>query len=275
MQTALKIGVYIFLYVLAAMLFGPILGWIGGYLFSITLTGFFGSILTNALCLRIYEHRRFTDAGLPWGAGAVRNLALGLAGGSGAAIVVLSGPLLTGAAHFRQVSGSDAAWSTFIFVSTLLLFGAVGEEMLFRGYGFQVLLRACGPYATILPVGILFAALHAGNPHTSYLGLLNTAGFGVLFGYAFLRSGDLWLPIALHFGWNLTLPLFGVNLSGITMKVTGYAIEWTAGPLWSGGEYGPEASILTSGVLAGLGLYLWKAPIWFHRTPLLGRPPEE
>jgi 2-hydroxychromene-2-carboxylate isomerase len=53
---------------------------------------------------------------------------------------------------------------TFVFVTVILIFGAAGEEILFRGYGFQVLLRSIGPFATILPVGVLFGALHAGNP---------------------------------------------------------------------------------------------------------------
>ena len=47
--------------------------------------------------------------------------------------------------------------------------------------------------------------------------------FGVLFGYAYLRTSALWLPIGLHFGWNVVLPLFGANLSGFTMGVTGYS----------------------------------------------------
>jgi len=76
-----------------------------------------------------------------------------------------------------------------------------------------------------------------------------------------LRSRDLWLPMGLHFGWNFTLPLFGVNVSGLRMKVTGYEMSWTAGSLWSGGVYGPEASVLTSVVLIALFVYLYKAPI--------------
>ena len=100
-----------------------------------------------------------------------------------------------------------------------------------------------------LPVGVLFALLHSSNPNATWFGLANTGAFGILFGYAYLRSRDLWLPIGLHMGWNFTLPLFGVNLSGLRMNVTGYEMSWTAGALWSGGEYGPEASILTSAVV--------------------------
>ncbi len=97
-------------------------------------------------------------------------------------------------------------------------------------------------------------------------------GFGILFGIAFLRSHDLWLPIGLHFGWNFTLPMFGVNLSGITIKPTGLEILWKAGPLWSGGEYGPEASVLTSAVLILLAIYLWKAPIRKQYAPVYEAP---
>jgi membrane protease YdiL (CAAX protease family) len=122
---------------------------------------------------------------------------------------------------------------------------------------------------------VLFAALHSFNPNAGYLGLANTAGFGILFGYAFLRSYDLWLPIGLHFGWNVTLPLFGVNVSGLKIGVTGYTLEWTAGSLWSGGEYGPEASILTSAAMLILFAYLWKAPIRRQSAVLLDPPAGE
>src|SRR5258708_1241292 len=75
----------------------------------------------------------------------------------------------------QRGSGVDGPVGTFIFVTVILIFGAAGEEILFRGYGFQVLLRSIGPYATILPVGVLFGALHASNPHVTNLGLVNTA----------------------------------------------------------------------------------------------------
>jgi membrane protease YdiL (CAAX protease family) len=126
----------------------------------------------------------------------------------------------------------------------------------------------------VLPVGILFALLHGSNPSVTNLALANTAGFGILFGYAYLRSRDLWLPIGLHFGWNFTVPLFGENLSGLRMNVTGYEMSWTAGRVWSGGEYGPEASILTSAVLVVLFVFLWKAPVRRQASPLTAPPAE-
>jgi hypothetical protein len=58
------------------------------------------------------------------------------------------------------------------------------------------------------------------------------------------------------------------------MKMTGYEMSWTAGSLWSGGEYGPEASILTSVVVVLLAFYLAKAPIRRQPSPLTDPPAE-
>ncbi len=188
--------------------------------------------------------------------------------------MVLAGPLLTGAASMHA-DASEGHWRTLVFITLILILGAAGEEILFRGYGFQVLLRSTGPFTAILPVGVLFGAMHSSNPHVSNLGLVNTAGFGILFGYAFWRSRDLWLPFGLHFGWNFTLPFFGTSLSGVKMGVTGYELQWKAGELWSGGEYGPEASISTSVVLLALFVLLWKAPIRSQPNLLLDEPTDK
>ncbi len=272
LPVALKVIVYIALYFATAFVLGPLVAWTGGYMVGITVTGFLAAAVSNALCLRIYVHRGIAAIGLPSDKPALVNLGLGWFGGMGGAALVLAGPLLVRAAHFTRESGSQAGLSSFFFVSVLLLFGSAGEELLFRGFGFQVLLRGLGDWTTVVPVGVIFAVLHAGNPNANWLGLANTAGFGILFGYAFLRSHDIWLPIGLHFGWNFTLPLFGANVSGLTMRLTGFSMEWSAGRIWSGGEYGPEASILTSVVLFLLFAYLRKAPIRRQPSALLDPP---
>jgi membrane protease YdiL (CAAX protease family) len=265
----LRVGVYIFLYLVVLFLLPNLLIWLGGYFFGGILSQFAAAIWANWVALRIYGRLRLVDLGLQWNRSSARNLALGFAGGIGAAALVLLPPL---AAHLARIGPSPqarATWDVFLFTAATLLLGSAGEEILFRGYGFQMLFRVWGPHATIFMVGALFAVLHGGNPNSSWLGLLNTAGFGILFGYAFLRSGDLWLPIGLHFGWNFTLPLFGANVSGLTIKMSGYEMQWSAGPLWSGGEYGPEGSILIPVSLLALAVFLWKAPIRKQELPLL------
>jgi CAAX protease family protein len=271
LRIAIHVAVYIVLFILSTTVFGW--GLIEtGYLVGITATTLLAAAFTNWLVLRIYENRGLVDLGLWWERASSENLAIGLIGGAGAAALVLIPPLAAGAARFLKTPADQPGAGSLVFVMVLLAAGAVGEELVFRGYGFQILLAAFGPYATIVPVGVVFALLHGANPHASQVGIANTAGFGILFGYAYWRSRDLWLPVGLHLGWNFTLPLFGVPLSGLRMNVTGHEMSWSAGALWSGGEYGPEASVLTSGVLFVLGLYLWKAPIRRQPSPLTDPP---
>jgi membrane protease YdiL (CAAX protease family) len=275
LRIALQVGLYLFFFVLflgVVVISGmaELMGRLAGSAFST----FFAAVLTNIITLRIYEGCSLADIGFHWNAASARNLAWGLAGGIAAASAVLTTPLLARADVLQPVARAGTHWPIFLFVTVVLIVGAAGEEVLFRGYGFQVLLRSMRPQVAIGLVGIMFGALHLSNPHASWLGLLNTVGFGILFGYAFWRSRDLWFPFGLHFGWNFTLPLFGADVSGIKLGVAGYEPHWSAGPLWSGGEYGPEASVLTSVVLLALFIFIWKAPIRPQRNVLLDEPVE-
>jgi membrane protease YdiL (CAAX protease family) len=259
---------FVFIEILTLMLLGPMIAWAGS-LIQGAVTTFMAAALANAITLRIYERGRPADIGLELTGGGGRNFLLGFAGGAGCGLLVTAIPLLLGWAALVRAPEQPRSWLSLLFVSTVLLFGAFGEEMLFRGYGFQILLRRWGPFSTILPTSVLFAWAHSSNPDVTPLALANTFLWGALFGFSFLRSGDLWLPIGLHFGWNWILPLFGLNLSGFTMSVTGYKMTWTAGPLWSGGGYGPEGSLLTLLVLPLAGYYLWRAPVAVSRPFLL------
>lgn len=270
---AIRVGVYIVLAIVGLNLFAWGFQWTG-YLVNAVVANILAAVLANWLTLRIFEARALPDAGLWWNRASSTNLGIGLAGGVGGAAAVLIPPLVFRAARLVSSPADHPSAGSLIFVTILLGAGVLGEELLFRGYGFQVLLAGIGPYATIIPLGVLFALAHAMNPNATWFGLVNTGAFGILFGYAYLRSRDLWLPIGLHLGWNFTLPLFGVNLSGLRMKVTGYDMSWTAGPLWSGGEYGPEASVLTSAVVLLLFAYLWKAPIRRQFSPIADPPAE-
>lgn len=272
---ALRVGVFVFLEIAGLVIFANVMLPVAGHLATAVLSTFAAAAVANAVALRIYERARLADIGLGWNTGSFRNLAFGFGGGAGAAVVVVLVPVAARVADFRPDPDNPGSWASFGFLALLLLFGAVGEEMLFRGYGFQVLLASLGSYATIVPVSVLFGFAHATNQNASWLGLFNTMLWGVLLGWAFLRSGDLWLPIGLHYGWNLVLPLGGVNLSGFRMGVTGYKMHWYAGVLWSGGDYGPEASLLTTAVAASLFYYLARAPIRRQRAYLLRNVEED
>ncbi len=265
---ALRVGAFALIAALGYFFIFPIIiAFIGAPIFVVSTLGTFAAAaVANAIVLRIYERGNLASIGLGWTSASRRNLVLGILGGVGAALVVILVPLVLRIADFEPVPGERFRWPSLLFVSILLLFGAVGEEMLFRGYGFQVLVKGIGPFATILPMAVLFGLAHSQNLNFGPLPLTNTILWGVVLGYSFLRSGDLWLPIGLHFGWNWTLPLLGVNLSGFTMNVTGYVMHWNAGASWSGGAYGPEGGLLTTAVAVALFFYLGKAPIQHQET---------
>jgi membrane protease YdiL (CAAX protease family) len=122
--------------------------------------------------------------------------------------------------------------------------------------------------------GVLFGLAHLLNPEASALGTANTALWGILLGYAMWRSGALWLPIGLHYGWNIALPLAGTRLSGFTLGLTGYELKWSAAAWLSGGAYGLEGSILTSAACLALLWWLWRSPIRRQPALLLDQPAE-
>jgi uncharacterized protein len=256
---------------LLAVLFLGLFGLLVAGTVSLSASG----LLANLLTLKIFDRRPFTDIGLHLNTASARNLLLGLAFGGGCAALMLWAPLLAGSGHLELRANSAFTWPSLLFYLAALFFAAAGEEMIFRGYAFQLLIEKIGPFATVLPIGILFGLMHGGNPNVSLLGVVNTMLWGVLLGYAFLRSHDLWLPIGLHFGWNAVLPLFGVNLSGLTIEVSRYVYRWDLLPLWSGGDYGPEGGLLATIFATALFFALAKAPVAVQTAaiaPVLNEP---
>lgn len=252
----LRIGLYILLAWLGQLVFPALLLPLGGILVASTLSAFASAAVANAVVVRIYERGRLADVGLAGSPSSRREFLTGVASGVLAAACVVGVPLALRMARFGRAPGVEHPWASFAFGGLALFFGAMGEELLFHGYPFQLLIRAVGPFATILPVSVIFGLMHSTNLNVSFLGIVNTIAWGFLLGYAVWRTGALWLAIGLHFGWNVALPLLGSNLSGFTMGVTGYTLEWNVGALWSGGGYGVEGSLLTTAIVVALFLVL-------------------
>jgi membrane protease YdiL (CAAX protease family) len=225
-----------------------------------TLGSFAAGAVANGLLVRMYEESRLSAFGMAWGKSSGRELLLGIAGGAGSAAAIFLFALITRMARLELApapSGSSLAASLIdvAFILVLIAFGAVGEELMFRGYAFQLMVRTMGEFAAVLPVAVLFGAAHLGNRDVTPMAIFNTVVWGILLGYAFLITRALWLPIGLHYGWNAAMPLLGVNLSGFTIEVR-YSLHWSANDWWSGGAYGFEGSIMTTVAVVGLFFFL-------------------
>ena len=133
-----------------------------------------------------------------------------------------------------------------VLVETLIaLIGvAITEEMIVRGYMLQTLNWGYGTAVALIVSSLLFGMVHLFNPGATPLAFLGTAGAGLVLGYSYLVTRRLWLPIGWHFGWNFALgPIFGFPVSGI--DIPSWVVQRTHGPaLWTGGRFGPEASLM-------------------------------
>jgi membrane protease YdiL (CAAX protease family) len=147
-------------------------------------------------------------------------------------------------------------------VIVVLLFGALAEELMFRGYPFQHLEKGIGAAGAIAVFSLLYGLLHLLNPGAGRWGVVNTVLIGILLSIAYLRTRSLWLPWGIHFGWNATLgSIFGLSVSGFRFFNV-YARTTATGPWWAtGGSYGVEASpACTAVILLGI-LIVWQLPV--------------
>ncbi len=138
-------------------------------------------------------------------------------------------------------------------VAVLLFFGALLEELSFRGYPFQKLTEAFGAFWAVVFLSALFGAVHLGNPDAQGFlswGFFNTLGVGLLFALARIRTGSLWFSVGLHFGWNLFQgAVFGLPVSGLRDFSTVVSATVHGSAALTGGGYGPEASATCTIVL--------------------------
>jgi hypothetical protein len=266
-------GVFVLFYLLAITATAPLLYWVGGQMVETTVTPLLGALAATFLCVKIYDEAALPHVGLRFDSRGGRDLWMGTAAGMVCASLAVLPGIALHLAHFTPVAGVHADFNTTSFATILIFCGACGEEMLFHGFAFQSLMNGLGPFAAIFPVGVIFGLLHMGNPYATWLSTLNTVGFGIIFGCALYQTRALWLPIGLHFGWNIALPFLGTKISGLTIRVTGYEMTWNAGPLWSGGAYGPEGSLLTTVVLVVMLLFIWRYP-FPYRAAQVPRPEE-
>ena len=141
---------------------------------------------------------------------------------------------------------------------SVLALGAMAEEAAFRGYPFQRLTEAAGPFVAIAVIQVGFGLIHSDNPNVSRWGIANTALFGVLLAVAYLRSRSLWLPWGIHFGWNATLAVgLGLPLSGLTIFASVLHTR-VSGPQWiTGGDYGIEGGALTTAAIVAMSPLVW------------------
>lgn len=215
---------------------------------------------------------------LPWRAlgwalhkGWLRDALVGLVvGGAVVSVAALVGVAAGGYRIEFAAPGAGDFARTLATSGLIFLLGAAAEEMLFRGYPLQTLMRSWPIAPALVFSSVTFGLVHMENPHVvPGFTLVNTALAGAWLAVAYWRTRSLWFPLGLHFGWNWVQgALLGSPVSGIT-RITPHPLFHfkDAGPEWiGGGAYGIEG-----GAACTLAVVLGTLFVW--RTRLLSATP--
>jgi membrane protease YdiL (CAAX protease family) len=234
------------------------------------LIGLFSlSIAALWLWMQIYEERSFWTVGLTKSGWFKKYLS-----GFGLGILMLGCTIgmmaIWGGIQFEADSlmptGEDAILPVILFLFGFIIQGG-SEEILIRGWQFQVISVRYKPWIGAVVSSLVFALLHGLNNGINAIAILNLLFFSALLILIVLKDGNLWSACGWHSSWNWAMgSVLGLDVSGNHSRGGVFVDLKTAGPeILSGGEFGPEASIVTSIVLlAGILLVLFsKRKEWF------------
>jgi membrane protease YdiL (CAAX protease family) len=191
-------------------------------------------------------------------------------GGVSVGVAALVG-VAAGGYGFAVADSSGGVAETFAVSGVVFLLGAAAEEMLFRGYPLQTLMRSWPLWVALIPLSVPFALVHLLNPNVAPgFTFANTALAGIWLGVAYWRTRSLWFPLGLHFGWNwIQGAVLGSPVSGLTKIAPDPLLRFAdGGPTWvGGGAYGIEGGAACTLALVLSTLFIW-------RTSLLTATPE-
>jgi membrane protease YdiL (CAAX protease family) len=84
------------------------------------------------------------------------------------------------------------------------------EELIFRGVLLYILIKKLGAMKAMVISSVAFGIYHwfsfevFGNPGQMIVVFLTTGLMGFVYAFAYVRTGSILTPAAIHFGWNFT-----------------------------------------------------------------------
>ncbi len=125
----------------------------------------------------------------------------------------------------------------------------------------------CGLLANIVVAGG-FGLVHSSNPNISPVALVNILLAGMWLGLLLWRTCSLLAAWAGHFVWNAALALLSLPVSGyaILRMPLGFGISGAMDGLLTGGQFGPEGSLLCTVAFTALTAWLTHSTLSQLRT---------
>ena len=212
---------------------------------------------------RWVDKKSFVSLGLSWSKRGAADLLFGFLLSGLMAGTVFGAMVLLG--YIGNVEVSASGWSIVsILAGPLVITALIGfwEELVFRGYILQNMVEGMGMKTAVIVSCLLYGLLHSMNPNAGLLSTAIIVVFGYLRIYGYLSTGQLWMSIGMHTGWNFfQATVFGYAASGHAEEQTLFTHDMLAANWLSGGDFGPEASVLTIPVVLGalLAMRVWSA----------------
>lgn len=183
----------------------------------------------------------------------------------------LLGPVLLGAGSLilfalHAINWTDTRLDAGAITTglVLFLFTAVSEELVFRGYILNNLLSSLSKWPALGVSALLFVLTHLGNAHLHPVALMNLLAGGLLLGINYIYTRNLWFSLFFHFSWNFFQgSVLGYEVSGFGLESI-WHMERKGDELLTGGAFGFEGSVVTTGLLV-LGLVFCGYRRWWDR----------
>lgn len=113
-----------------------------------------------------------------------------------------------------QLHGTEILKNGFLWAAAMTL-APIFEEFFYRGYLQFTLTSGTGFWPAAFITSALMGAAHALNPGWKLVGVVATGGYGLVACLLSRRTGNLWMPIGLHAGWNWSeMYFYGVPSGG-------------------------------------------------------------
>lgn len=235
---------------------GPSAGWLAGSVNGDTLVtggtlgplaGMFGMLGMCWLVAQLLQHQAIVFAGAAaWHrsrAAAWADFGVGAALAVVAAFVLLACLAVTGAVRVRSVEVSLAHVAAAV---PLLMPAVLAEELWARlglVSGLTLVLRRRVPAA--VAAAFLVGGLHWWLPAgATVVTAASAAASALVGGLAYARTGRLWMPVALAFGWRLAEgPLLGLEGHGLPLSDAWLQRDLLSFSAWSGGVHGIDTGV--------------------------------
>ncbi len=208
--------------------------------------------------VRFFEERSFITLGFNL-KGALKKYLKGFFVGILMLVIVIG--LMSVIGTVRILDNPEPFGINGLGIVLLLLLGYIvqgaSEEIIARGWQFQVIGARYKPWLGAVISSVIFALLHGLNAGINLLALINLALFAFLLIFMILHDKSIWAACGWHTAWNWTMEnVFGLKVSGTEGIVSVFKFRTEGPSIITGGDFGPEASILTSIVLIGGMIYI-------------------